>query len=458
MEFDTLLLSRVQFAFTVGFHILFPTLTIGLASFLAVLEAAWLWSRKRKRVFIQLYDFWLRIFALAFGMGVVSGIVLSYEFGTNFSRFSEITGNVLGPLLSYEVLTAFFLEAGFLGVMLFGRKRVGAKLHFFATVMVAVGTVISTFWILSANSWMHTPAGHAFEGGRFVVTDWAAVVFNPSFPYRLAHMLLASYLTSGFVVAAVSAWYLLRKRHENFARHAFTMAMWLILALAPLQILVGDLHGLNALKHQPVKVAAIEALWQSQSRAPLVLFAWPDMTAEANRWALEIPDGASLILTHDAEGIVRGLKEVAPGDRPNVPLVFFSFRVMVAIGVIFLVIAVWGAVARMGGTLYKGRWLLRAVVAAGPLGFVATLAGWVVAEAGRQPWTVQGLLRTSDSVSPVAPAAVMGSLIAFAVVYGILFVAFLVYLFRFIRTGPEEAALEAETPRARAGAVVQPAE
>ncbi|MDJ0949227.1 MAG: cytochrome ubiquinol oxidase subunit I [Alphaproteobacteria bacterium] len=458
MDFDTLLLSRIQFAFTVGFHILFPTLTIGLASFLVVLEARWLMSGKRRRVFMQLYEFWVKIFALAFGMGVVSGVVLSYEFGTNFSRFSEITGNVLGPLLSYEVLTAFFLEAGFLGIMLFGRKRVGARLHFFATLMVAIGTIISSFWILSANSWMHTPAGYAVVDGRFVVTDWLAVVFNPSFPYRLVHMLLASYLAAGFVVAAVSAWYLLRRRHENFARNGFSMAMWLILVLAPLQILVGDLHGLNAQRHQPIKVAAMEGLWETRTRAPLVLFAWPDVQEQRNRFAVEIPGGASLILKHDLDGTVLGLDQVPPEDWPNVPLVFFSFRIMVGIGLFLALIAVWSAVARARGGFYKDRWLMRGTMLAAPLTFVATLAGWVVAETGRQPWTVQGLLRTSESVSPIAPEAVMTTLVAFVLVYGVLFVLFLVYLLRMVRKGPDEVAEAAEAPRARIGAIVQPAE
>ncbi|MGH6913254.1 MAG: cytochrome ubiquinol oxidase subunit I, partial [Geminicoccales bacterium] len=394
MEYGTVDLSRIQFAFTIGFHILFPTLTIGLASFLAVLEARWLLSGKRRRIFMQIYDFWLKIFAMAFGMGVVTGVVLSYEIGTNFSRYAEMTGNVLGPLFSYEVLTAFFLEAGFLGIMLFGRRRVGARLHFFATLMVAVGTVISAFWILSANSWMQTPAGYRLEGGRFLAEDWLRIVFNPSFPYRLMHMTLASYLTSAFVVAAVSAWYLLRGRHEGFARHGFSMAMGLALLLAPAQIVAGDLHGLNTQEHQPVKVAAMEALWKTQARAPFVLFAIPDMEAETNRWAVEIPAASSLILKHDADATVLGLDQAAPEDRPYVPVVFFAFRIMVGIGFLFLLVALWGALARRRGMLYRDRWLLRATVLAGPLGFVAVLSGWVVTEVGRQPWVVQGLLRT----------------------------------------------------------------
>ena len=440
MELDAVFLSRIQFAFTVGFHILFPTLTIGLAAYLAYVE--WRWLRTREEVYLAQYRFWVRIFALSFGMGVVSGIVLSYEFGTNFSRFSAATGDILGPLLSYEVLTAFFLEAGFLGIMLFGWNRVGPRLHFTATLMVAIGTSLSAFWILSANSWMQTPAGFEIVDGRFLPTDWWAIVFNPSFPYRLAHMLLASYLTTSLVVAGVCAWYLLKRRHLDFARRGMSVALWAATVLAPLQIFVGDLHGLNVQEHQPMKVAAIEGLWQTRKGAPLVMFAWPDSSAETNRFAVEIPKGASLILKHDPDGEVLGLNEAPPADRPNVPVVFFSFRVMVGLGFLFLFVAVWSLWLRWRGGFDDRRWFLRLCVGCIPLGFVATLAGWFVAEVGRQPWVVYGLMRTADAVSPIAAAQVMTSLILFVAVYGVLFAAYLYYLGRLVAKGPEPGAAE----------------
>ena len=449
MELDAVFLSRIQFAFTVGFHILFPTLTIGLAAYLAYVE--WRWLRTRDEVYLAQYRFWLRIFALSFGMGVVSGIVLSYEFGTNFSRFSAATGDILGPLLSYEVLTAFFLEAGFLGIMLFGWNRVGPRLHFTATLMVAIGTSLSAFWILSANSWMQTPTGFEIVDGRFLPTDWWAIVFNPSFPYRLAHMLLASYLTTSFVIAGVCAWYLLKRRHLDFARRGLSVALWAATVLAPLQIVAGDLHGLNVQEHQPMKVAAMEGLWQTRKGAPLVLFAVPDPSAETNRFAIEIPKGASLILKHDPDGEVLGLNEVAPADRPNVPVVFFSFRVMVGLGFLFLFVAAWSLWLRWHGGFDDRQWFLRLCVGCIPLGFIATLAGWFVAEVGRQPWVVYGLMRTADAVSPIAASQVMTSLILFVAVYGILFAAYLYYLGRLVAKGPEPGG--AEPPRA----VTQPA-
>lgn len=435
MELDAVLLSRIQFGFTVGFHILFPTLTIGLAAFLAFVE--WRWLRTRDDVYLAQYRFWVRIFALGFGMGVVSGVVLSYEFGTNFSRFSAATGDILGPLLSYEVLTAFFLEAGFLGIMLFGWNRVGPRLHFTATLMVAVGTSLSAFWILSANSWMHTPAGYEVVDGRFLPLDWWAIVFNPSFPYRLVHMLLASYLTTCFVIAGLSAWYLLKNQHREFARRGLSIALWAAVVLAPLQIVAGDLHGLNVQEHQPMKVAAMEGLWQTRKGAPLVLFAIPDQKAETNRFAVEIPNGASLILKHDPDGEVKGLNEVAPADRPNVPVVFFAFRLMVGIGFLFLAVAIWSLWLRWRGGFDGRSWFLRACVATLPLGFVGTIAGWIVAEVGRQPWVVHGLMRTADAVSNIPAAQVMTSLILFVAVYGILFAAFLYYVGRLVAKGPD---------------------
>jgi len=456
MELDTLLLSRLQFALTISFHILFPTLTIGLASFLVALE--WRWLRRRDRVYLALYRFWLKIFALAFGMGVVSGVVLSYEFGTNFSRFADATGNVLGPLLSYEVLTAFFLEAGFLGIMLFGWNRVGPYLHFASTVLVAIGTVISAFWVLAASSWMHTPDGFLLQDGKFYVADWYAIIFNPSFPYRLAHMLLASYLTTAFFVAGVSAWQLLGAVGVALAGRGYRMALGAAMLLAPLQIVAGDLHGLQVKEHQPIKVAAMEALWETREGAPLLLFAIPDMAAEANHAEIAIPKGASWILTHEPDGRVVGLKTVGPEDRPNVPVVFFAFRLMVGIGFWLLLVAVWAAVLRIRGRLYESVPLMYACVTAAPLGLVATLAGWTVAEVGRQPWIVHGLMRTADSVAPVPAGSVATSLVLFAAIYGLLLWAFLHYLFRMVRLGPEPVDARAEPVGGPARRLAAPAE
>ncbi|HZD26480.1 MAG TPA: cytochrome ubiquinol oxidase subunit I, partial [Alphaproteobacteria bacterium] len=438
---DAAVLARSQFAFTISFHILFPTLTIGLAAFLVLLEALWL--KSGRDVYRRLYHFWSRIFALTFGMGVVTGVVMSYQFGANFGPFSRAAGNVLGPLLTYEVLSAFFLEAGFLGIMLFGWNRVGRGLHFTATVLVALGTAFSAFWILSANSWMQTPAGYALEGGVFRVTDWWAVVFNPSFPYRFVHMLLASYLTAAFVVAGVGAWHLLRDAGARWARRMLRVALTIAAVLAPLQILAGDQHGLNVEEYQPLKVAAMEGRWQTMRGAPLLLFAWPDQQAGRNRFEVGIPYGASLILKHDPDGLVRGLNEAAPQDRPRVAVVFWAFRIMVGIGFLLLFVAWAGAWLGRGGRLPDRRFL-RLVVLCSPLGFVATLSGWFVAEIGRQPWVVYGLMRTADAISPVPASSMASALVLFLAVYGVLFVAFLTYLFRVIARGPELGPMQPE--------------
>ncbi|WP_448189743.1 cytochrome ubiquinol oxidase subunit I [Azospirillum sp. sgz301742] len=437
MDLDVLLLSRLQFAFTIGFHILFPTFTIGLALFLVVLEARWLFWREEGAY--RLLRFWTGIFSLTFGVGVVTGLVLSYQLGTNWSRFSTFSGNLLGPIISYEVLTAFFLEAGFLGILLFGWHRVSAPVHFFATCMVALGTVISAFWILSGNSWMHTPAGFAVDAGRVVATDWAAAVFNPSFPYRFAHMVMASLLTTSLVVAGVGAWYLLRGVHEEFARRAFSLALWMAAGAAPAQVVIGDLHGLNTLHHQPMKIAAMEALWETESPAPFVIFAIPDQAAERNHAELAIPRLGSLILTHSLDGEVKGLKEVPPQDRPPVGIVFFAFRLMVALGVLFVGVAALGLVLRWSGGLYRRRWFLRLCVAVSPLGFVALLAGWTVTEVGRQPWVVYGLQRTADAVSLLPASSVTTTLALFLIAYSVLLSAFLVFFFRMVRAGPDYA-------------------
>ncbi len=435
MDLDAVVLSRIQFAFTIGFHILFPTMTIGLASFLLLAEIRWL--RTGDEAWRRLYRFWSKLFALAFGMGVVSGVVLSYQIGTNFSAFSVATGNVIGPLLGYEVLTAFFLEAGFLGIMLFGWDRVPAGVHLLATAMVALGTLISAFWVLAANSWMQTPAGHTLVDGIFYVEDFWRVIFNPSFPVRFAHMGVAAYLTAAFAVAAVSAWQWRIGRRDPAVAYGLRYGLGLAAILAPLQVLIGDLHGLNARDHQPVKVAAMEALWQTTRGAPFVLLAWPDQAAETNRYAIEIPKATSLILTHTLDGEVKGLSEVGPADRPNVPLVFFAFRLMIGLGVVMLAVSWWGAWRLWRGTLLDSRLFLGVVAACGPAGFIAVLAGWVVAESGRQPWIVHGLMRTADAVSPVAAETVLVSLISFIVLYISLLWAFLFYARKLARRGPE---------------------
>jgi len=427
--FSAVDLARVQFAFTISFHIIFPAFSIGLASYLVVLEVLWL--RSGDDAYLRLFDYWKKIFAVAFGMGVVSGIVMSYQIGTNWSVFSDRTGPILGPLMGYEVLSAFFLEAGFLGVMLFGRGRVGPKLHFFATLMVAAGTLASAFWILSVNSWMQTPAGYAVNDvGQFVPTDWFAAVFNPSFPYRFVHMVLAAYLTTAFVVGAVGAWHLLKDNRDRHARIMFSMAMWMALVVAPLQIVAGDLHGLNTLEHQPAKVAAMEGHYETQSGAPLILFGLPDDEAEETRAAIQIPKLGSFILTHDWDGEVKGLKAFPKDERPPAAWVFWSFRIMVAVGVAMVAVGVWSLWQRMRGRLYRATWLQRAAVLMGPSGFVAVLAGWITTEVGRQPFTVYGLLTTAESVSPLDAAAVGISLIAFIVVYFAVFGAGTLYILR----------------------------
>jgi cytochrome d ubiquinol oxidase subunit I len=457
--FDAITLARLQFSFTMSFHIVFPAFSIGLASYLAVLEALWLWSGRE--VFINLFNYWLKIFAVAFGMGVVSGIVMSYQFGTNWAVFADRTGPVIGPLMAYEVLTAFFLEAGFLGVMLFGLERVGRRLHFFATLMVAVGTLISAFWILSANSWMHTPAGFAMNpAGQFVAADWWKVIFNPSFPYRLVHMVLAAYLTTAFVVGAVGAWHLLRDPRQEAARVMFSMAMWMAALVAPVQILAGDQHGLNTLEHQPAKVMAMEGHFTSHpDGAPLILFGLPDQEAGKVHYPVQIPKASSLILKHSLDAPLKGLDTVPRTDWPNVPIVFWAFRVMVGIGVLMLGIGLWSLWARWRGTLYAWRPLHWFALAMGPSGFVAVLAGWITTEAGRQPFTVYGLLRTADSASPLAAPAVASSLLAFVVVYFIVFGMGVIYILRLMHLPPHhgETGPRHEAPARAAGITPAPA-
>ncbi|MBY7844156.1 cytochrome ubiquinol oxidase subunit I [Vibrio fluvialis] len=433
---EALDLARIQFAFTVSFHIIFPAITIGLASFLAVLE--WRWMKTGNPVYKNLYHFWCKIFAVNFGMGVVSGLVMSYEFGTNWARFSDFAGSVTGPLLTYEVLTAFFLEAGFLGVMLFGWHKVSRRMHFFATVMVAIGTLISTFWILSSNSWMQTPQGIEIVDGRVVPVDWFKIVFNPSFPYRLAHMALAAFLSTAFFVAASAAWHLLRGRKSAEVKKMFSMAMWMILLVAPLQAVVGDAHGLNTLKHQPAKIAAIEGHWENKpgEATPLILFGIPDMDAEKTRFSLEVPYLGSLILTHSLEKQIPALKSFAKEDRPNSTIVFWSFRVMAGLGMLMILSALTALWLRRKGKLYDTKLFHRFVLLMGPSGLIALLAGWFTTEIGRQPWVVYGMMRTRDAASNHDVLQMSITLALFVIIYFSVFTVGITYMMRLVGKGP----------------------
>ncbi|MBY8163453.1 cytochrome ubiquinol oxidase subunit I [Vibrio fluvialis] len=433
---EALDLARIQFAFTVSFHIIFPAITIGLAGFLAVLE--WRWMKTSNPVYKNLYHFWCKIFAVNFGMGVVSGLVMSYEFGTNWARFSDFAGSVTGPLLTYEVLTAFFLEAGFLGVMLFGWHKVSRRMHFFATVMVAIGTLISTFWILSSNSWMQTPQGIEIVDGRVVPVDWFKIVFNPSFPYRLAHMALAAFLSTAFFVAASAAWHLLRGRKSAEVKKMFSMAMWMILLVAPLQAVVGDAHGLNTLKHQPAKIAAIEGHWENKpgEATPLILFGIPDMDAEKTRFSLEVPYLGSLILTHSLEKQIPALKSFAKEDRPNSTIVFWSFRVMAGLGMLMILSALTALWLRRKGKLYDTKLFHRFVLLMGPSGLIALLAGWFTTEIGRQPWVVYGMMRTRDAASNHDVLQMSITLALFVIIYFSVFTVGITYMMRLVGKGP----------------------
>jgi cytochrome d ubiquinol oxidase subunit I len=465
-EADAVLLARIQFAFTISFHFIFPAFSIGLASYLVVLEALWL--RTRRQVYLDLFRFWVKIFAVAFAMGVVSGIVMSYQFGTNWAVFSDRAGPVIGPLMAYEVMTAFFLEAGFLGVMLFGMDRVGPRLHFLATLMVGLGTLLSAFWILSANSWMHTPAGFELNAaGQFVPVDWWAIVFNPSFPYRLVHTVVAAYLTTALVVGGVGAAALPGENpalppSQAAARTMFSMAMWMAALVAPLQILAGDLHGLNTLEHQPVKVMAMEGHYDSHpDGAPLILFGLPDDARQRVDHAVAIPKLSSLILRHDMNAPLDGLDTVDRSLHPPVAIVFWSFRVMVALGLAMLALGAWSLLARLRGRLYDWPALHRAALAMAPAGFVAVIAGWITTEAGRQPFTVHGLLTTAESASPLDAPAVGASLLAFIVVYFIVFGFGTWYILRLMAKGVQarEPAVDGdEGPIRTAGITPGPAE
>ncbi|HEK0773823.1 TPA: cytochrome ubiquinol oxidase subunit I [Proteus mirabilis] len=431
-------LARIQFAFTVSFHIIFPAITIGLASFLAVLEGLWL--KTRNKDYLALFHFWSKIFAVNFAMGVVSGLVMAYQFGTNWSFFSDFAGSITGPLLTYEVLTAFFLEAGFLGVMLFGWNKVGEKLHFFATCMVALGTLMSTFWILASNSWMQTPQGFEIVNNQVVPVDWLAVIFNPSFPYRLAHMGVAAFLASAFFIAASASWHLLKGNKTSAMKKMLSMSIWIILILAPIQALIGDMHGLNTLKHQPAKIAAIEGHWQNNpgEATPLILFGIPDMDEEKTKYALQIPYLGSLILTHSLDKQVPALKEFPKDDRPNSLIVFWSFRIMVGLGMLMILVGVWGTWLRYKKKLYQSNLFLRFTFLMAPSGLIDILAGWFTTEVGRQPWVVYGIQRTRDAVSAHGEMHMSISLLIFFIVYGSVFGIGYAYMLKLIRKGAPE--------------------
>ena len=440
---DPVFLSRVQFAFLIAFHFLLPAFTIGLASYIAVLEGLYL--RTRRAAYLRISAFWIRIFAVSFGMGVMSGIVMPFQFGTNWSRYSEATAAIVAPLMGYEALSAFFLEAAFLGVLLFGRKLVPQWVHFASAVIVAAGTLFSAFWILAANSWMQTPAGFELQAGIFVPTSWLEVIFNPSFPYRLVHTVIAVYLTTAFTVIGVAAWFLRRGVHPEESRVMIAMGVLLASLLVPAQVVVGDLHGLNTLEHQPQKLAAIEGIWESASGVPAVIFGIPDEKLEANRMEVAIPKLGSYYLTHDWEGRVEGLKAFPPQDRPPVAPVFFSFRVMVGMWLVMLTLTVWAWILALRGRLYTSPAFLRTATWSIPVGYIAVTAGWITTEVGRQPWVVYGLLRTADAVTPsLTGANVLTSLIVYAIVYAIIFGAGFYYLFKLVRSG-----LPAELPEPR---------
>ena len=450
MNLDPLLLSRLQFAWVVAWHFLMPAFTVGLASFIVVMEGLHLFTGRA--VYLRISVFWTKIFAVSFGMGVVSGITMPFQFGTNWSRFSDNVGDIVSPLLGYEGLTAFFLEAAFLGVLLFGRKLVPPWAHFFAALMVALGTLASTFWILATNSWMQTPTGYEIIDGRFQPKDWLAIIFNPSFPYRFAHVVTAIYITTGFVVAGVASWWLLKRRFQEEARVMLSMTLWLLSVLVPLQAIIGDRHGLDTLRYQPAKLDAIEAIWDGGRRLPWVVFAIPDDAAAKNDYEVSIPGMGSLILTHDLNGQVPGLKDFPPEDRPPVAIPFFGFRIMLACWGVMALTVILSWWLRFRGALYDADWYHRLGVFAAPLGFVAVIAGWATTEVGRQPWTVYGLLRTADSVSPsLTGVDVTVSLAAYTVVYLVMFAAGFAMIVRIFGRGPtpgEPEVIESGLPRA----------
>jgi cytochrome d ubiquinol oxidase subunit I len=438
VHLDAILLARLQFAFTVAWHIIFPSFTIGLASYLAVLEGLWLTTRRE--AFDVLYRFWIKIFAISFGMGVVSGVVMSYEFGTNWSVFSAKVSPAIGPMLGFEVLTAFFLEASFLGVMLFGRQKVGPALHFVATCIVALGTLSSAFWILSANSWMQHPAGFVLDAqGRFVVTDWWQAIFSPTLPLRFAHMVLAAYLSTALVVGGASAFMLLKRPGQPESRIALRMAVGMALVVAPLQLVIGDASGKQVGEVQPSKLAAIEAFWDTKAHQAFEVVAWPDRQIQGNRFAIGIPGLGSWITHGSTDAVVPGLRPLGPANQPPVAVVFWAFRIMVGLGLLMILEGLWGALLWLRGRLDRSALFLRFATVMGPAGFVAVVAGWTTAEVGRQPYVVYGWLRTAEAVAPVGPAQVSISLLAFLIVYAVVFCVGALYILRLMAQGPEAA-------------------
>ena len=451
MHVDALLLSRFQFAWVIALHILLPAFTVGLSCFIATLEILW-WATK-KDVYGRLSTFWIKIFAVSFGMGVVSGIVMPFQFGTNWSRFASATSNVIGGLMTYEVLTAFFLESAFLGVLLFGRKRVPQWAHALSAVFVALGTLMSSFWILAVNSWMQTPVGYTIVDGRFYPASMSSIIFNPSFPYRLAHTVTAFVVTTAFVILGTGAYYLLNGRAREESQVMVRMSLFFLTIMVPVQMVIGDAHGLNTLKYQPLKVAAMEGLWETGTRVPANLFSIPDDEAETNHFEISVPVLGSLYLTHDPNGLVHGIKDWPKHDRPVVPLVFFAFHIMVGVALLMLLIIVWGLVLWRGRRLYDSRTWLRVCLCAMPVGFIAVLAGWTTTETGRQPWTVYGLMRTADSVTPsLTTFDVALSLAMYVVSYVVIFGSGFVLLRRLVRVGPAEVvqAVAASGPGGRA--------
>lgn len=437
MLLDTALLSRIQFGFTISFHILFPAFSIGLAMFLTIMEGAWL--KTQNPVYLNICKFWTKIFALTFGMGVVSGLVMEFQLGTNWAGFTKAIGGVLGPLFTYEVMTAFFIEAGFLGVMLFGWKRVSPRLHYFATLLVVIGTTLSAYWIMSANTWMQHPVGFTVDHGLFKVADWRVITLNPdNFP-RFIHMMLASYISAAFVISSVAAFYLLKNQFTQFAKKCFSFIWIALLILVPLQIFFGDMTGVLVQKIQPLKTAAMEGLWETQDGAPLLLFAIPDQKQQMNHWEISIPHGAALLNTHAWNGHLIGLKSVALADQPRVLPVFFAFRIMVGIGMLMLLLALIALYLRVKNRLFDSKWFLKMAMLSAPLGFMALWCGWITTEMGRQPWVVYHLIRTMDAASHVALRDVMISFLLIAIVYGIIFGYFYFYfLHKTISKGPHE--------------------
>jgi cytochrome bd ubiquinol oxidase subunit I len=445
---DPVLLSRVQFGWVIAWHILLPAFTVGLGSYVAVLEGLHLATRRA--VYLRLSSFWVRIFAVSFGMGVVTGVVMPFQIGTNWSRYAAATGDVLGPLFAYEALTAFFLEAAFLGVLLFGRRLVPPWAHFVAALMVAGGTLMSSFWILAANSWMQTPAGYELIDGRFLPRSWTEIVFSPSFPYRLAHTVVGFYVTTGFVVLGVAAYTIRRGRFWEEGRVMLSMALGLLTVLVPLQILLGDQHGLNTRDHQPAKLAAIEAHWNTGARVPLILFALPDEAAARNRAVIELPLVGSLVLTHDVDGVVRGLTDWPPDQWPPVAVPFFAFRIMVGIAMVMLALVIVGWWLRWRRRLYDSAWYLRLCEFTLPLGFVAVIAGWVTTEVGRQPWVVYGLLRTAAATSPsLTGGDVLISLLVYVALYLFVYPIGIALMVRLVRRGPGDAGAPAPVESGR---------